>query len=89
LQTVGVVSKSSPLKAAAPHANPLAVGGGASRLSDFEPALAHAELADRALVRAAALLESIEDYIVLPKLGHNAGVVGAIELAKLAAVDSR
>jgi fructokinase len=40
-------------------------------------------------VRAAALLESIEDYIVLPKLGHNAGVVGAIELAKLAAVDSR
>ena len=37
-------------------------------------------------VQSAAILESIEDYIVLPKLGHNAGVVGAIELAKLAAV---
>ena len=40
-------------------------------------------------VRSAAILERIEDYIVLPKLGHDAGVIGAIELAKLAAGDSR
>lgn len=34
-------------------------------------------------IQSSEIIESIRDYIVLPKQGDNAGVIGAVELAKL------
>jgi len=60
------------------------LGGGVMRQKELFP-LIRAELGEilRGYVRADAILEDMDHYIVPPKLGDQAGVLGAIALAKV------
>ena len=61
------------------------MGGGVMEQSQLFPIIRHkVQTLLNGYVQAPEILERIDDYIVPPKLGGHAGVLGAIALAQLA-----